>query len=263
LTINSEDARSLASLAQERGLRLATGFNHRFYPPIRDALQLVRGGAIGKVVAVRASIGHAASPEFLRGWHSNVERAGGGTLMDNGPHACDLIRQFLGEIRAVAGQTENNLDLPTNCESDAAATFEARDGGSAELRSSWRQSSGYLSIEVAGTEGELRVETAPWKLVGRLSSERRLRELFLVERVKERLFQLRYGCERSIVRELESFASFAASRPKKHASGWDGCRVTEMILGVYRAAAAGAAVCLDPLPIRLPHSRKSKRRTFG
>ena len=42
----------------------------------------------------------STSPEFLSSWHTDAARSGGGTLMDNGPHACDLVRKFLG---AVAG----------------------------------------------------------------------------------------------------------------------------------------------------------------
>jgi predicted dehydrogenase len=262
LTIDPREARELAAFADERGLRLATGFNHRFYPPIRHALQHARAGAIGPIQRIRASIGHAVSPEFLRSWHVDRSRSGGGTLMDNGPHACDLIRQLLGEVRSGAGDVENKLNLPTGCESDAVARFEGRDGGCAEIRSSWRQASGYLTIDIEGAEGRLRVETAPWRLVGQLAGDRSIREHFLVERVRERLFRIRHGCERSIVSELESFVSFAASRPKTHGTGWDGCRVTEMIDAAYQSAELGTAVALEPLPARLPHVRASKRRAY-
>jgi predicted dehydrogenase len=263
LTIDAREARDLVAFADERGLRLATGFNHRYYPPIRHALQHARAGAIGPIQRIRASIGHAASQDFLRSWHVDRTRSGGGTLIDNGPHACDLIRQILGEVRSAEGTVENHLNLPDGCESDAVARFEGRDGGCAELRSSWRQSSGYLTIDIEGTDGELHVETAPWRLFGRLSGERNVREHFLLERIKERLFRLRHGCERSIVSEIESFVSFAASRPKTHGSGWDGCRVTEMIQAAYKSASLGAAVTLNPLPARLPHVRASKRRAYG
>src|SRR5690606_14238454 len=44
LAIDATEARALATRAQESRLRLATGFNHRFYPPVRDALTLVHAG---------------------------------------------------------------------------------------------------------------------------------------------------------------------------------------------------------------------------
>ena len=76
LTIRADEARSLATLADESRLRLATGLNHRFYPPVRDALALVGSWAIGRVEGVRAQVGHLASPEFLRSWHTEVSRVG-------------------------------------------------------------------------------------------------------------------------------------------------------------------------------------------
>jgi predicted dehydrogenase len=263
LAIDADEARELTALASECGLRLATGFNHRFYPPVRDALRLVQQGAIGKVTTVRASIGHQAAPEFLRSWHTDIARSGGGTLMDNGPHACDLIRQFLGEIESVEAYVLNQLDLPEGCESDATAWFTGRDGGVAELQASWQQAVGYLTIEIQGQEGNLRVDTAPWRLIGTLANDQPVNERYWVERIYDRIYRAGHRCETSLVHELESFASFAASEPKSHGTGWDGCRATEMVLGAYRSAALGNAIPLQPLPTRPPHVRKAKRRAFG
>src|SRR5262245_15054198 len=63
LTIRADEARVLAARADALRLRLATGLNHRFYPPVRDALGLASRWAIGRVERVRAEIGHMASPE--------------------------------------------------------------------------------------------------------------------------------------------------------------------------------------------------------
>ena len=90
LAIDADDARDLAEKADSLGLRLATGFNHRFYPPVAEALRLLSSWAIGRVESVRMTIGHVATPEFLEGWHADRAVSGGGTLMDNGVHACEL-----------------------------------------------------------------------------------------------------------------------------------------------------------------------------
>jgi predicted dehydrogenase len=248
LTVRPDEARHLAGRADELRLRLATGLNHRFYPPIRDALALVGSGAIGRVESVRATIGHMASPEFLRSWHTDIARSGGGTLMDNGPHACDLVRRFLGEVVAVEGSVRDTLGLPDGCESEAIARFRDHDRGIGEVRSSWVQPSGYLTIDVQGTEGHLQIETAPWKLSGVLDTGRRVRKGYLADRLAERRFRGLFGCERSLVREIEAFVSKPGRRhPRIEATGWDGCRVTEMIDAAYRSARSGEEVSLDPL----------------
>jgi predicted dehydrogenase len=259
LTVEPYDARLLAGLADERGLRLATGFNHRFYPPIAEARKLVEAGAIGRVISVRAEIGHRASFPFLTSWHVDVARAGGGTLMDNGPHACDLIRGFAGEVVAAKGYVASSLDLPEGCESEAFALFRCQDSAVAELRSSWTLRRGYLTIEAHGSEGYLRVEAAPWRLTGRLAGGRRLGLGYLPERLREAAYRRLHGCERSLVWELEAFASAVRERrgPGVGASGWDGCRATEMIHAAYRAAETGEEVLLDPLPILTPGARRA------
>ncbi len=262
LTIDPSDARDLAHHADELGLRLATGFNHRFYPPVRDAMELVSRWAIGRVESVRLTIGHAATAEFLAGWHVDRAVSGGGTMMDNGVHACDLARKFLGEVTAAKGYTRDAHGLPFGIESEAFALFRNHERGVAEIRSSWALESGYLTIEVRGATGFLKVETSPWRLSGRLSDGTKLDRSYRGERVGEALFRLRFGCERSLVRELEAFAGVSPVGPCSNATGWDGARATEMADAVYRAAASGSEVVLTPprvREVRLPRVAREVR----
>jgi predicted dehydrogenase len=260
LTVRPDDARILATLADDSRLRLSTGLNHRFYPPVIDALALVSSWAIGRVESVRAEIGHLATPEFLQSWHTEVSRSGGGTLMDNGPHACDLIRRFLGEVVLAKGFVRQDVHLPAGCETEAYGLFRNHDNAVAELRASWALRTGYLTVEVRGSEGFLRIETAPWRLTGSLADGRQLDRKYLRERVAERVHRARYGCERSIVRELDAFASPSDGQPRPGATGWDGCRVTEMIQAVYQSDRTGDEIHLKPLLIHLPSS--SRRRAL-
>ncbi len=258
LAVRVDEARSLAILADESKLRLATGLNHRFYPPIRDALALVGSWSIGRVESVRAEIGHLASPEFLKSWHTEVGRSGGGTLMDNGPHACDLIRRLLGEVVLAKGMVRQDLNLPAGCESEAFGLFRNHDNSYAELHASWTLRAGYLTLEVRGTEGFLRVETAPWRLTGKLGDGRKLDRRYLAGRVAERVHQARHGCERSHVAELEAFAVPASGHPRPGATGWDGCRVTEMIQAVYQSDRTGDEVHLKPPLVHLPSTARRR-----
>lgn len=252
LTIRADDARALATLADETHLRLATGLNHRFYPPVRDALAMVASGAIGRVEGVRAEIGHLASPEFLQSWHTEVARSGGGTLMDNGPHACDLIRQFLGEVVVAKGFVRQDVRMPGGCEVEATALFRGHDHALAELHSSWALRAGYLTVEIRGSGGFLKVETAPWRLVGELADGRAVDRRYLRDRLAERMHRVRFGCETSLVLELEAFAEPSDGSPRPGATGWDGCRATEMVQAVYESDRTGDEVHLKPLLVHLP-----------
>ena len=47
--------------------------------------------------------------------------------MDNGPHACDLIRRLLGEVVLAQGMVRQDLHLPAGCESEAFGLFRNHD----------------------------------------------------------------------------------------------------------------------------------------
>jgi predicted dehydrogenase len=244
LAVDPDEARALTLHAEDAGVRLATGFNHRFYPPIADAFRLVSAWAIGQVESLRVQIGHRATPGFLAGWHTDTAVSGGGTLVDNGPHACDLIGRFLGEVVAAQGYLRDPLDLPGGCESEAFALFRTYDRRIAELRTSWVLEHGYLSLELRGSSGYLNIETAPWKLVGRIADGRRVNRSYLVERAAALCWRQRYGCDPSLVQELEAFAAPELGVSGWNASGWDGCHATEMIAAVYESARSGEEALL-------------------
>lgn len=262
LAIDADDAWRLAHQADDAGLRLATGFNHRFYPPVRDALAIVSAWGVGRVESVRVEIGHAASEAFLSGWHGDRSASGGGTLVDNGPHACDLIRRFLGEVESAQGcvRLDPTTKAGPDCEREAFGLYRNHEHAVAELHSSWNLRSGYLTIEVRGAGGWLRVETAPWRLTGTLAGGTRFDRNYLPSRVVERTFRARFGCERSLVEELESFvAPDDGYRPG--ATGWDGCRAAEMVGALYRSSRSGVEVSLAPhltIPEPAPRARAGR-----
>ncbi len=104
-------------------------------------------------------------------------------MIDNGVHACDLIRRIAGEVESVSGNVRNDPREPDACEREAFGLFLTHDDVVAELHSSWKLRNGYLTIEIRGEAGWLVVETAPWRLVGRLADGRRVERGYLAERI--------------------------------------------------------------------------------
>ena len=247
LAIDAGDARRLACQAEDAGLRLAVGFNHRFYPPIRDAIRLVDAGRVGRVEGPsRVQIGHLASESFLRGWHTDRRVSGGGTMIDNGVHACDLIRRLAGEVESVSGHVRSDPRIADPCEREAFGLFLTLDDVVAELHSSWNLRRGYLTVEVRGERGWLLAETAPWRLSGQLSDGHRVDSRYAGARLAERVHRRLSGSERSLVTEVESFAATIGGAAGPGGNAEDGCRATEKVRWFYESAHRRAEVSLVP-----------------
>jgi hypothetical protein len=116
----------------------------------------------------------------------------------------------------------------------------------AELHSSWNLRTGYLTVDIRGDAGWLLAETAPWRLSGRLADGSRLGKGYLAGRVAERLHRGRFGCETSLVAELEAFVATVHGEIGPGGNSEDGCRATEMVLGLYESARLRAEVPLAP-----------------
>ncbi len=253
LALDPEEAQDLARLADSRQVALATGLNHRFYEPIADLLGHVERGELGRVRSVVLTIGHCDWDAFLNGWRATPHRAGGGTLADNGPHGLDLIRQCLTEVVAVQASGSRDYDDPNGGESEAAALLIGRDGGIGVLQSSWNRRQGYLDLEVRGTRGQLRAGLTPWSLDGSIDGGRPIHRRYLTARLGDRLDQMLHGCGSTLVREIESWCRpYRANDPRRHANGWDGARVTELLAACYEAMRTGRTVDVEPLPTRAP-----------
>ncbi|CAM3658462.1 Gfo/Idh/MocA family protein [Deinococcus frigens] len=111
LVLNAAEAQTLADAAAETGRVLLEAFAYRFHPHITRLRELVQGGELGEIRAVRAAYGFTLNnPEDFR-WLADK---GGGALYDVGTYPVNLIRLLLGEPAAAVARarwTPGNVDL--------------------------------------------------------------------------------------------------------------------------------------------------------
>lgn len=99
-------AEELAPVREEErrsGCLVRVGFNHRYHRAFRKAFEIVRSGALGPMMFVRARYGHGGRVGYDREWRSDKRKSGGGELIDQGVHLVDLARCFLGDFAHVQG----------------------------------------------------------------------------------------------------------------------------------------------------------------
>lgn len=150
--MNTREAQAMADAAARTGLPLVEAFHYRFHPMFDDILAKVRGGAIGKLCAIRSefSVAIRYRPDELR--HDPV--LGGGALMDLGCYALHWARTVAGSeprvISASSQLSEHGVDLETS------ASLEFEGGVTAKVRTSMAKGQRFKALlAIQGSKGVL------------------------------------------------------------------------------------------------------------
>lgn len=136
------DIRRVIAQEQARpGLKLMYGFNHRYHESVVDALRIIRGGELGRIVNMRGVYGKSKIVTFDQtDWRTKRAIAGGGVLLDQGIHMVDLMRLFAGNFVEVKSFVSNGF-WRFDVEDNAYALLRTDEGIVAMLNSSatqWR-----------------------------------------------------------------------------------------------------------------------------
>ncbi|HEX5501894.1 MAG TPA: Gfo/Idh/MocA family oxidoreductase [Thermomicrobiales bacterium] len=108
LARDAAEAREMLDAVTAAGVKHMVGFNYRFVPALRQARDLIRSGALGRLYHFRAAylqewiMPHYATPMI---WRLDRATAGSGALGDLGAHIIDLARFLVGEIATVGALT--------------------------------------------------------------------------------------------------------------------------------------------------------------
>ncbi len=103
LAMNASEAQEMVDAATKAGTTCQITFHNRFVPAILRARQMVEDGFVGDVTSFRCVYLHSgyADPERPISWRTQIEKSGGGALIDLGAHAIDLLRILIGDFTRV------------------------------------------------------------------------------------------------------------------------------------------------------------------
>jgi predicted dehydrogenase len=175
LSTSVESATRMLEASTANGAVLTMASKFRYVSDIRMAKALVDVRAIGELVFVENAF--TSRIEMGSRWNADPSVSGGGVLIDNGTHAVDILRYFLGrltDVQIVEGRRIQGLPVE-----DTVRLFVRNDEGvmgTSDL--SWtidKEMSTYL--RVYGSEGTIlvgwkeskyrRSTDAEWTLFGR------------------------------------------------------------------------------------------------
>lgn len=158
LAVSVEEGLEICRMLAGSPVPFMQSFPKRFDPVTEAVRTIVASGDLGTVTLCRIRHGHShgLSNDFRNAWFVDPKKSGGGTLLDEGVHAADLLRVLFGEPeQAFAALSAHTLGLPI--EDTALATFSYASGLLAEISTSWCFAAADHSIEVYGTGGTVLV----------------------------------------------------------------------------------------------------------
>lgn len=150
---NADEAAQCLGMVREAGVWHGYAETEVFAPGLVKAKELVDGGAIGKVLTVRAREAHGHPHAHAR----NVERMGGGPLRGLGCHCVAIGRWFLGpdnlprEVMAWGDRLHRD---DVSSEDNAVAVVRFEDGRIAQVEAGWTHMAGLdVRNEIHGSHG--------------------------------------------------------------------------------------------------------------
>ena len=252
---NAEEAEAIIKGASENAI-VKVGFNHRHHAAVRQAREVFDRGGIGGPLFIRCRYGHGGRPGYDKEWRADRRKSGGGELLDQGIHAIDLCRWFLGDFGEVSCFTETyvwgaqagetaaekfSAETFTGVEDNAFALLRTKAGQVASLHASWTQWKNLFSLEIFGEAGYLIVEG----LGGSYGRE----SLKVGRRNKgggapqEEVFEFP-DVDISWEAEWREFAAAVSEGRQPLANGDDGYQALQAVGGAYEAARTGRVVRL-------------------
>jgi predicted dehydrogenase len=238
LARNLQEAEAMIKTAEVNGVKLKCGFNHRYHPAIHKAKELLDQGRIGEPNFVRCRYGIGGRPGYEKEWRANPSVVSGGQLMEQGIHAIDLSRWFLGEFREVSAFVATYFWKIVPLEDNAFVLLRTDSGRIAYIHSSLTQWKNLFSFEVFGPDGYIIVEG----LGGSYGTESLTigRREFL-KPFAEEIIEFR-GEDISWYEEWKEFVTCIKTNKEFSGSGYDGLVAMRLVNAAYESAQKHCAV---------------------
>jgi len=256
LCITLEEADLMIETCKHKGVLLMYAEELFFTPKYVKAKEMADEGAFGKVYMVKQSEKHFG-PHAP--WFWDVDKSGGGVLMDLGCHGIAFCYWFLGrpEIKSVYSQMATHVhNDKTKGEDNVICILEFANGAIGMVEDSWARRGGMEDrIEVYGEGG---VTYADLHMGNALPTYSEYGYGYAVEKapttngwtypVFEELWN--YG----FPQEMHHFARCVRGKEQPKATGEDGRVVQEVLYAGYKSAGLGSKVQLPfrPEGVKVP-----------
>jgi predicted dehydrogenase len=251
---NVADGLRLVEAAEHAKAKLLVG-HHRLHSPIlHKAVETIRSGVLGPIVAVIGSAVFYKPENYFEGPNAWRTAAGGGPLLINMIHEVGNLRAMVGEIIAVQAfasnarrkfAVEDTVAINLRFDNGAVGTFLLSD--TAASPRSWEQTSqenkdyptypNEDAYVVIGTDGSLAVPTM------RLNYYEKKEDRSWYRPFKQKTIPLERADPLAL--QIEHFAALIRGEAKPLVSGRDGLQNLRVTDAIVEAAKSGRVVNVD------------------
>jgi predicted dehydrogenase len=100
LTLKKAEAARAIQACRAAGVVLGVGTDKRFFPSLRELVQLVKTGELGEILHVEAHFSNEVAGTFT-GWRYSLEESPAGGMTGTGIHFLDALIAMAGPVRRV------------------------------------------------------------------------------------------------------------------------------------------------------------------
>jgi len=158
------DAEEMVAACREAGVVLMTAFPVHFSPAVQALRTAIADGTLGEIVGLTGT--NNGKLPAGRDWFTDVELAGGGSLVDHTVHIAEILDSVLGEpesVHAVSNRILYADRAGEGAETGGLVTLTYASGPVATIDCSWSQPAdsptwGGLTLQALGTGGQLQID---------------------------------------------------------------------------------------------------------
>lgn len=235
IALTIEDAERVAAAEKETNKKLMIAENWYYIPSIAEGIKVVKEGKIGEVFSVKANLDfnglrskvQKGSGSRDNSWRGEIEKSGGGILMDAGIHSISVMRHLGGEAESIIGLIGQSVQEQSESIDNLFNTLiKFENGGTGYSHST--EASGWnmpkFDFEILGTNGAVFIDIIKQKLVTHINEE-----------VKEQEIQAKGG----MTEELEHFVECIENDLTPMSGSEDQIKSLKLILAAYQSAKEG------------------------
>ncbi|GAA1488906.1 Gfo/Idh/MocA family protein [Brachybacterium sacelli] len=164
LATSVADAEAMVDACREAGVVLMTAFPVHFAPAVAALRTAIADGALGEVIGLTGT-NNGKLPD-TRAWFTDVELAGGGSLVDHTVHLAEILDSLFGAPETVHATVNRILwadRAGEGAETGGLVTLTYAGGLLATIDCSWSQPAtaptwGGLRLQAVGTGGQMQID---------------------------------------------------------------------------------------------------------